>query len=186
MSDDRLEQLLERLNCGDRAAAEELFLSYEPYLRMVVRRQLSPRLRTKFDSVDVIQSVWLSLFDRSHQASWHFSDAAHLRAFLIQAARNRMIDLVRHHRGSLDHERPMLSARPDVEPTSNGPTPSEIAQADDLWERLSDMCSPLHREVLTHKRQGLPLAEVAAQTGLHEGSVRRILYDLARQLATSQ
>ena len=42
---------------------------------------------------------------------------------------------------------------------------------------------PAHREILILKRQGLPLAEIAARTGLHEGSIRRILYDLARRLA---
>jgi RNA polymerase sigma-70 factor (ECF subfamily) len=44
-------------------------------------------------------------------------------------------------------------------------------------------CSPAHREILRLKHQGLPLAQIAMRTGLHEGSVRRILYDLARQLA---
>jgi DNA-binding IclR family transcriptional regulator len=36
------------------------------------------------------------------------------------------------------------------------------------------------------KRQGLLLTEIAARTGLHEGSIRRILYDLARRLAISR
>ena len=42
---------------------------------------------------------------------------------------------------------------------------------------------PDHHELLRLKRQGLPLQEIAARTGLHEGSVRRILRQLARQLA---
>jgi RNA polymerase sigma-70 factor (ECF subfamily) len=37
--------------------------------------------------------------------------------------------------------------------------------------------------VLVLRREGLPLAEIAARTGLHEGSVRRILRRLARELA---
>jgi RNA polymerase sigma-70 factor (ECF subfamily) len=44
-------------------------------------------------------------------------------------------------------------------------------------------CPPAHREILWLKHQGLPLAQIAARTGLHEGSIRRILYDLARRLA---
>jgi DNA-binding IclR family transcriptional regulator len=36
--------------------------------------------------------------------------------------------------------------------------------------------------VLELKNQGAPLAEIAAQTGLHKSSVRRILYDLQRRL----
>ena len=45
------------------------------------------------------------------------------------------------------------------------------------------ICPPGHHDILRHKRQGLPLAEIAARAGLHEGSVRRILYDVARRLA---
>ena len=33
------------------------------------------------------------------------------------------------------------------------------------------------------KREGLPVQEIAARTGLHEGSIRRIVRGLARQLA---
>jgi RNA polymerase sigma-70 factor (ECF subfamily) len=45
------------------------------------------------------------------------------------------------------------------------------------------LCPPAHRELLRLKRQGYALAEIASRTGLHEGSVRRILYELARRLA---
>jgi RNA polymerase sigma-70 factor (ECF subfamily) len=52
-----------------------------------------------------------------------------------------------------------------------------------LWEEMLALCPPAHHELLRLKRQGLRLAEIAARTGLHPSSVRRILYDLARQLA---
>ena len=42
---------------------------------------------------------------------------------------------------------------------------------------------PEHHPVLVLRREGWPLAEIAARTGLHEGSVRRILRRLARELA---
>jgi RNA polymerase sigma-70 factor (ECF subfamily) len=45
------------------------------------------------------------------------------------------------------------------------------------------LCPPAHHDVLRLKRQGLPLVVIAARTGLHEGSIRRILRQLARQLA---
>src|SRR5215218_8223387 len=82
MSDDRLVRLYEKLNSGDAGAAEEVFRSYEPYLRMVVRRQLTPRLRAKFDSLDVVQSVWTNVLHGLRDACWEFADEAHLRSFL--------------------------------------------------------------------------------------------------------
>jgi hypothetical protein len=39
--------LLEKLCSGDDAAAKQAFLAHEPYLRMMVRRRLSPRVRPK-------------------------------------------------------------------------------------------------------------------------------------------
>jgi DNA-binding IclR family transcriptional regulator len=47
-------------------------------------------------------------------------------------------------------------------------------------------CPPAHLEVLNLKRQGCSLDEIAAQTGFHKSSVRRILYELARRLAVKQ
>src|SRR5438067_4173326 len=86
-----LAMLLERLHQGDLAAAEQVFVRYEPALRMLVRRQLSARLRAKFDSVDVVQSVWADLLGLFRQADQRFTDVDHLQAFLITATRNRFV-----------------------------------------------------------------------------------------------
>jgi RNA polymerase sigma-70 factor (ECF subfamily) len=182
-ADASLEVLVERLCRGDAAAAEQVFVAYEPYLRMVVRRQLSPGLRAKFDSLDVVQSVWADVLDGFREAGWRFADANHLRAFLVKATRNRFIDRLRQHRRALEREQPLPAGGVERLPAHRQPRPSEIAQADELWEQMLALCPPAHRELLQLKRQGLPLAEIAARTGLHPSSVRRILYDLAGQLA---
>src|SRR5438874_12828273 len=97
MNADPVNSLLVRLCAGDLAAAEQVFLAYEPYLRKVVRRHLPARLRTKFDSVDVVQSIWADVIEGFREAGWRFTDAAQLRAFLIKATRNRFIDRVRRN-----------------------------------------------------------------------------------------
>jgi RNA polymerase sigma factor (sigma-70 family) len=183
MSIDSPTGLLEKLNSGDTAAAEEAFRAYGPYLRMIVRRQFSPRIRAKFDSVDVLQSVWAALLRGRQKGHWHFDDAAHLRAFLVKATRNHFLKHLRRHKTALERERPLAECNPDRLPPSSEPRPSQIAQAGELWERLLALCPPAHREILTLKEQGLSLDEIAARTGLHKGSVRRILYDLARRFA---
>src|SRR3954447_8250138 len=83
----------ERLNNGDADAVEKVFLAYEPHLRMLVRRQLTQRLRAKFDSGDVVQSIWVSVLQSLREESRRFTDEAHLRAFLIRTALFRFIDL---------------------------------------------------------------------------------------------
>jgi RNA polymerase sigma factor (sigma-70 family) len=177
-----LDTLLEKLSTGDDEAAEHIFRNYEPYLRMVVRRHLSPEMRSKFDSIDVVQSVWVHLLKSFRDADRRFTDVNHLRAFLVQITRHRLIDRLRRLRPSLEHERPLEGAGlEDLLPGEN-PEPADIVQADELWEQLLELCPPAHQEILRLKREGALTGEVAARTGLNEGSIRRILSTLSKRL----
>jgi RNA polymerase sigma-70 factor (ECF subfamily) len=182
MSAEAADVLLERLSGGDPAAAEQVFVTYEPYLRMVVRRCLPDRLRTKFDSVDVVQSVWVHVLHGLRGGGWRFADRAHLRAFLVTVTRRRLTSRFRRHHAALEHEQP---GGADLEQLAapRQPRPSEVVQAEELWQTMLALCPAAHHELLRLKRQGLPLAEIAARAGMHEGSVRRVLRRLARQLA---
>lgn len=181
-----LDVLLDKLSHGDEEAARQAFLLYEPYLRLVVRRHLSGRCRAKFDSRDIVQSVWADLLDGFRRGEWHFHDAHHLRAFLVKATRNRFLNRIRRHRRALECEQSLEETDPQQLPSVRQSPPEDIAAADDLWDRLLMLCPPAHRELLRLKRQGLALAELAARTGLHESSIRRILYTLARRLAQQE
>jgi RNA polymerase sigma-70 factor (ECF subfamily) len=186
MSADPLDEMLGRLNGGDPAAAEAVFRTYEPYLRMLVRRQLRPPHRAKFDSMDVVQSVWADVVEGVRGGSWHFDDPAHLRAFLVRLARNRFLDRCRKHRVALEREEPLTPDLPAESLASDLPGPSEVARRNEVWDRMLALCPPAHHELLRLKRLGHSLAEIAARTGLHESSVRRILYELARRYADAQ
>ena len=181
-----LEKLLARLGTGDMDAAGELFLAFEPYLRKAVRRHLPPPFRARFDSTDVLQSVWADVLRGFREAGWRFTDADHLRGFLFVATRNRLIDRVRQHRKGVEREEPLDEADQQLSLLSPQPCPSEVAQERDLWERIVVCCPPEHRPILGLKRQGYSLAEIAERTSLHPDSVRRILRTLARQLAFGQ
>jgi RNA polymerase sigma-70 factor (ECF subfamily) len=183
MTIDPLDELIDRLNHGDMSAAERAFQAYEPYLRMAVRRRLSGPLRTKLDSMDIVQSVWADVLSGVGKSSWRFVDKSHFRAFLVKVARNRLIDRRRQHHRAIEKEQALALLTPEEFPRAHEPRPSEIAQSNELWKSMLEQCSPVHREILILKRQGLLLAEIAAHTGLHEGSIRRILYDLSRQLS---
>jgi RNA polymerase sigma-70 factor (ECF subfamily) len=175
--------LLEELGRGDTTAAEKIFLTYEPYLRMVVRRQLSSRLRSKFDSIDIVQSVWAALLPGFRERRWTFVDAAHLEAFLVKVTRYQFVSEIRRHKDSVRYQQPLADYPQFDVPAPGQPHPSDAVQASDIWEQLLAVCPPRHREILHLKRQGVPLAEIATRTGLHKSSVRRILYEVARRFA---
>jgi RNA polymerase sigma factor (sigma-70 family) len=181
MTNNPLDSLLARLGAGDQAALEQFFRDHEPYLRMVARHYLSSFLRTQLDSMDLVQSAWLRVLRRLRITDWQFTDRQELRALLAKTIRNRLIDHARRMRASRQREKRSAAethARQNV-----GPRPSENAQAGELWERMLALCPVQHQPILHLKRQGLPLKTIAARTGLHPGSVRRILYDLASRLA---
>jgi len=119
--DDSLQTLIGKLSSGDDAAAEEVFRTYEPYLRMVVRRMLPSNLRPKFDSIDVVQSVWADVLTGFRDAGWQFSDAAHLKAFLVRATRNRFIDRVRQNRTAVEKNQPLTPEQLDAAAAADEP-----------------------------------------------------------------
>ena len=186
MNTPSLDTLLENLARGESEAAERVFREYEPFLRAMVRRKLTPPLRAKFDSMDVVQSVWADVLQGYREEGWRFTDQAHLRAFLARVTYNHFATQCRRHRSALEHERPLYEDETPAEPESGQPRPSQVAQADEMWTTLLELCPPAHRRILELKGQGVPLAEIAEQTGLHESSVRRILYDLAKKLAAAR
>jgi RNA polymerase sigma-70 factor (ECF subfamily) len=167
-------------------AAERYFVAFEPYLRMVVRKKLPARMRAKFDSVDVVQSVWADVLRGFREAGWRFLDEAHLRAFLVKLTRHRFIDYVRRHRTAVAREAALGELQATDEPASPLPSPSELVQASELGERMLALCAPAHQELVRLRMGGIPVAEIAARTRLHVGSVHRILADLACRVAVEQ
>jgi RNA polymerase sigma factor (sigma-70 family) len=178
MPADPLDVLLDQVARGDSEAAAALFAAYAPYLRALVRRQMSDHLRSKFDSADVVQSVWVQVVRHLGRDGWAVDDEARLRALLATITRRRLLTRARRFAAA-----PADQGTVGTDLADDAPRPSEVAQANDLWERLLAICPPEHHAILHLRRGGLSLDEIAARTGLHEGSVRRILRRLARELA---
>jgi RNA polymerase sigma factor (sigma-70 family) len=179
---DPLETLLERLSAGDAEAVRHVFLTCEPYLRMVVRRQLTPALRSRFDSLDIVQSIWADLFTGFQAGRWQFTSPEQLRTFLVKVTRNRLIDRARQQQRFLNREQSLNEAELRELTPKHATEVGDQLEAEEIWQRLLTLCPPQHRGLLELKRQGHPLAEIADRMGLHESSVRRILYDLAARM----
>ena len=106
-----LDELLKRLCDGDMAAAERVFVEYEPYLRKALRRQLPAQRRSKLNSLDILQSVWVSLLRGFRECGWRFTDVDQLRGFLFVATRNLLIDQARSHQKAMSGEEPSERSR---------------------------------------------------------------------------
>ncbi len=176
-----LDQVQEQIRSGDDKLLEELFREYEPYLRRMARNHLSTFLQSQIDSADLVQSAWVRLIQGMPNADWKFDDRDALRKFLVKILRNRAIDQNRKLKARQERDQKAGEAHWDRQMAQ--PQPSEVARAAELWDKMLIYCPPQHREILLLKKEGTSLEEIARQTGLHPGSVRRILYQLARKLA---
>ena len=186
MTDDSLDQWIGRLNEGDVNAVERVFVAYEPYLRIAVRRRLSPRLRSKLDSRDVVQSVFADLVRGVRDGGWHFGGRLQLEALLRRIACRRLADRYQKHALALELEHSLDEAPSHALGDAAQARPSQEAQGREFWERILRACPPAHHEVFRLRLSGHRMAEIAERTGMHEGSVRRILYELARRLSIAR
>lgn len=181
MYPESLEPLLEKLCQGDMAVAKQFFLACEPHLRKVVRQRLPVRLRSKFDSADIVQSVWADLLEGYRAGGWHFANLQRFQAFLVHVTRNRFNDKFRKHR--IEREQRFRNMDSSELPMAPRAQATAMLEAEELWQQMLELCPPEHQELLRLKRQGVPMEDLVARTGLHPGSIRRVLRNLARQLA---
>ncbi len=155
--------------------------------------RLPRKLRTQFDSTDFVQAVWKSLLVESGQASLDFDDVEHFRGFLYGMVRNKVSEqqrrLTKTAKYDLAREERLYIRRGDREVArdvvSPEPSPSQAVQASDRMAQLTAGKSPREVEILTLRRQGLTLLEIAERTGINERSVRRVI-ESARSLLESR
>jgi RNA polymerase sigma-70 factor (ECF subfamily) len=175
------DELFDRLRSGDPETADHLYREFEPLLRRIVRRRLPTRVRSRFDSTDVVQSAWTSILAGLRDGRWQFRDAGHLRAFLVRVVLCRLYDRATPALAQCGREVAVVTPRRD--PVGTEPGPGDRILADEAWARLLAACPPEHQTVLHGRRAGHSCDEIAARTGHHPGSVRRILRQLARRVA---
>jgi RNA polymerase sigma factor (sigma-70 family) len=186
--DGELSEFLKRIQSGDEGAARELLERYEAEVRLVVRRQLPRLLRSRFDSLDFLQSVWGSFFRRMRSAPTEFEDSRHLVAFLARAAKNKVIDEYRRsasRKHDMHREEPLWvdGHRPKDLPDPID-SPSEIAQAHEVFGRLRSLVPEEKRSILEMKAQGLSSKDIGERLGISERTVQRVLEDLRRRMET--
>lgn len=176
-----IRELLARIKNGDEEAARELLNRYESKVRLVVRRQLPRLLRSRFDSIDFLQSVWGSFFHRIQTESNDLNEEENLIAFLAWAARNKVIDEYRRAATQKQniHREESIESRRDRETTlASGDTPSELAQAHETFDRLSRLLPEDRRVILELKAAGYSCGEIGDRLGLSERTVQRVLEEL--------
>jgi RNA polymerase sigma factor (sigma-70 family) len=182
MPDKHLEiaALMERIREGSQDAVRELLDQYGSHLIRVIRRRLSQRLRSQFDSQDFVQSVWASFFAVPLEG-YHFDSPEALLAYLTDIACNKVYDAAREQLAAQKRDMARVHAFDDsTTPPADAlpgrqPTPSQLLIAEEEWRRLLLGLPTHHKHMLVLLREGHTHQEVARRLGLNEKTVRRVL-----------
>jgi DNA-directed RNA polymerase specialized sigma24 family protein len=158
-------------------------------LLAVARARLDPRLQTKVDASDVVQSVFRTYFRRAARGDFVATDPDSLLALLVRIT-------IRKCCQQADH---FLAARRDVRRESNhdansdnlpvpsaDPMPEEEAALRETieWLRLQ-LGSPRKQQILDLSLEGYGIMEISAKLGYYERGVERVraeIKDLLLQL----
>jgi RNA polymerase sigma factor (sigma-70 family) len=176
-----IQELLARIKNGDEAAARELLARYESKVRLVVRRQLPKLLRSRFDSLDFLQSVWGSFFFKIRTAPHDLDEEQNLVTFLAWAARNKVIDEYRRaatQRQDIKREEPLDRVAGKDDCLASGDTPSQLAEANETYDRLRELLPEEQRVILEMKAEGHSSREIGDLLGMSERTVQRVLESL--------
>jgi DNA-directed RNA polymerase specialized sigma24 family protein len=176
-----LPDLLARARAGDQDAARELHECFGPHILRVIRRKLRSAVRSKVDSFDLVQIVWLDFFSvvlPRHQ----FENAHHLLAFLGVMAVHVTQNTHRHY---LDRQCANVRREVSFDSCADGELlleasmdPAEIASLRDEWEHVFKISPPCLREALRRLDAGQSVAAISSDMGLHERTLRRMFQRL--------
>ena len=155
---------------GNRQAVEDLFARYAPRVRQIVSLRMGTRLRQYMELEDVTQQVLLKAFqglDRfEHKSEGSFCN------WLAECVACEVASLARkmdtEKRGEGREREPLLSSVF----ADRGPTPSQVAQANETEERMEEALLAMpkkYREVIILRHLcDMSYKEIAAQMGFSQ------------------
>jgi RNA polymerase sigma-70 factor (ECF subfamily) len=177
---------------GDQSALDQLCKVYNERVLRIIRMRMGPELRTKMESMDLVQDAFISAL-RSLENFTYKNEGDFLR-WVSKIAENRLrdnLDKLHADKRDIRQEIP-LNNRSDTQETFagiSGPvdtaTPSLImSRREELnkLEKAMDKLKPEYREVITlTKIEGLSYKEAGQRLGKNADAVRMLL---SRAMAT--
>lgn len=173
---------LRRLRAGDRDAAGELWLSFEPEIRRMLRVRLwQSGLRGREQTEDRVQSVALLFFDRLDRGKLddrlrELETPEELLNLLRKMAHGKYVDWIRRRgaqRRGAGKRQPLAS---QYEPPADSTRASQALQHDELVQQGLAMLSDEERRIAELLREGSSWQQIADCLGTTRESVRKHFY----------
>lgn len=182
-------ELVRRASTGDGEALEALLVQHLPALHGFVRLRAGPSIRSREETVDLVQSVCREILDHRERFTQPSSNG--FRRWLYATALRKIGHRAEHWRAvkrDAAREVGLPVSREDILMAYGSVcTPSRAAEAREEMERVEGAFDELpehYREVVLLRRiAGLEYAAIAEQVGKSEVAVRTILSRALAKLA---
>jgi RNA polymerase sigma-70 factor (ECF subfamily) len=188
VGNEKTQRLVALAKEGDQTALNQLCSVYGERVRRIIRFRLHQKLRSKLDSVDVVQDVLLLAMGGLKDFTYR-SEGDFLR-WLSRIAENKIRDIFDEfhaEKRDIRKEIPFKEQRNITGGTKSAalgpmriPTPSVIMckkEALDRLEKALDELKPEYREVVVLKRiEGLSYDEIGERLGKSAKAVSMLLY----------
>ena len=178
----KLEDLFLLAKKGDGRAFEQIVLQTEG---AVYNLALSI-LKKREDAEDVTQETYLRLWRSAHEIEIESS----LKVYILRAARNLALDLIRKNSKRNDTDTVIISAdgefELDVEDTDSSSRP-DIAylkkiEAEAVRESIKELPTAARELIILRDVEGLSYAEIATMLGIAEGTLKSKLFRARERL----
>lgn len=177
-------ELLRRFCEGEENAATELYVKYSTRLKALAKSQTSDVLAARFDSDDVVQSVFRSFFRRAASGHYDVPEGEELWNLLLVITLNKIRKLGAFHR----------AAKRNVEATTSLFYPSASgSRLDEQAFRLLQMtiddllhdAPEANRKMIMYRIEGNDMNAISELTGRSLRTVERVLQSFRRKLASA-
>lgn len=172
-------EAVERVCAGSEEAAEHLINDYGPHIQRVVRRKLNQQMRSKFDSDDFVQMVWISFFAEPTRIA-NFQQPDELIRYLAAMAMNKLSQESRrrflYQKHNVNREQSLEGgSAPESTYVRKSNTPSQIVMAQERMDELMRGQSSRNRRIVEMRMAGATFVEIADELQIHERTAREVV-----------
>lgn len=176
--------LLRRFQEGEQDAATALYLRYAKRLQALAKKQTAQSLSPRFDSEDVVQSVFRTFFRRASEGCYEVPVGEELWQLLLVLALNKIRTLAVYHRAQKRDASRTVGSADLGEGVAEGVTQDSLPY-ETMRMLVQDLIATLpapQDRMLQLRIEGHEIAEIASLTSRSKRTVERTLQNFRQHL----
>jgi RNA polymerase sigma-70 factor (ECF subfamily) len=171
-------------------AARYLFENYGERLMALARRRISPRLASRVDPEDILQSVFRTFFGRLKDGRFQIDNPDDLLKLLVRITIHKTLRQIAFHRAAKRDPQQEAAQSDQAQDQLLGvhgrePDPEVAITFVDQLDHLLGKLGPQERQILEMRLQGYSNDEIAEKLNIYDRKIRRV-FERIRGLAEQE